>query len=163
MDLKIVSLERNPWLWLNNWKSLETFAKIISVTSISVIYSIYAITLVKYLNQTWYVFLSLKSFRFTCIFWSWIFWGLEHNRFKCFYSKIMFVSPSLLIHVTLKFTKLSNDNFISVYAHDSLKCLLFITLRVRNLIVSQHLFKTATPCIIAKIQYALGNRMKMKI
>ena len=36
-------------------------------------------------------------------------------------------------------------------------------LRVRNLIVSRHLFKTATPCIIAKIQYALGNRMKMKI
>jgi hypothetical protein len=43
MDLKIYSLERNPWLWLNNWQSLETFAKIISVTSISVIYSIYAI------------------------------------------------------------------------------------------------------------------------
>ncbi len=35
MDLKIYSLERNPRLWLDSWKSLETFAKIISVTSIS--------------------------------------------------------------------------------------------------------------------------------
>ncbi len=35
MDLKSYSLERNPRLWLNSWQSLETFAKIISVTSIS--------------------------------------------------------------------------------------------------------------------------------
>ncbi len=35
MDLKIYSLERNPRLWLNSWQSLETFAKIISVTSTS--------------------------------------------------------------------------------------------------------------------------------
>ncbi len=34
-DLKIYSLKRNPRLWLDNWQSLETFAKIISVTSIS--------------------------------------------------------------------------------------------------------------------------------
>ncbi len=37
MDSKIYSLERNPPLWLNSWQSLETFAKIISVTSISAI------------------------------------------------------------------------------------------------------------------------------
>ena len=36
IDLKIYSLERNPRLWLNSWQSLQTFAKIISVTSISV-------------------------------------------------------------------------------------------------------------------------------
>ncbi len=35
MNLKIYSLERNPRLWLGSWQSLETFAKIISVTSIS--------------------------------------------------------------------------------------------------------------------------------
>ncbi len=35
MDLKIYSLERNPRLWLDSWQSLETLAKIISVTSIS--------------------------------------------------------------------------------------------------------------------------------
>ncbi len=34
MDLKIYSLERNPRLWLDSWQSLETFAKIIPVTSI---------------------------------------------------------------------------------------------------------------------------------
>ncbi len=36
MDLKIDSLERNPRLWLDSWQDLETFAKIVSVTSISV-------------------------------------------------------------------------------------------------------------------------------
>ncbi len=36
MDLKIYSLERNLQLWLDNWRSLENFEKIISVTSISV-------------------------------------------------------------------------------------------------------------------------------
>ncbi len=35
MDLKIHSLERNPRLWLDSWQSLKTFAKIISVASIS--------------------------------------------------------------------------------------------------------------------------------
>ncbi len=35
MDLKIYKLERNPRLRLDSWRSLETFAKIISVTSIS--------------------------------------------------------------------------------------------------------------------------------
>ncbi len=35
MDLKICSLERNPQQWIDSWQSLETFAKIISVTSIS--------------------------------------------------------------------------------------------------------------------------------
>ncbi len=34
MGIKIYSLERNPWLCLDSWQSLETFAKIISVTSI---------------------------------------------------------------------------------------------------------------------------------
>ncbi len=33
---KIYSLERNPRLWLDNWLSLKTFSKIISVTSVSV-------------------------------------------------------------------------------------------------------------------------------
>ncbi len=37
IDLKIYSLERNPRLWLDSWQSLETFAKIISVTYIYVL------------------------------------------------------------------------------------------------------------------------------
>ncbi len=35
IDLKIYSLERNQRLWLDSLQSLRTFAKIISVTSIS--------------------------------------------------------------------------------------------------------------------------------
>jgi hypothetical protein len=35
LDLKIYSLERNTRLWIDSWQSLETFAKIISVTSSS--------------------------------------------------------------------------------------------------------------------------------
>ncbi len=39
MNLKMCSLGRHPRLWLDSWQSLETFAKIISVTSISILYS----------------------------------------------------------------------------------------------------------------------------
>jgi hypothetical protein len=35
MDLKIYCLQRNPRLWLDSWQSLKSFAKIISVISIS--------------------------------------------------------------------------------------------------------------------------------
>ncbi len=44
MDLKICSLERHAWLWFVSWQSLETCAKIISVTSISILYSILFVT-----------------------------------------------------------------------------------------------------------------------
>ncbi len=35
MDKKIFSLERNLRLWFNSWLTLDTFNKIVSVTSIS--------------------------------------------------------------------------------------------------------------------------------
>jgi hypothetical protein len=38
MDLKIYSLQRNPRLWLDSWQSLESFAKIISVTSTPIVF-----------------------------------------------------------------------------------------------------------------------------
>ncbi len=38
MDFKIYSFKRTPRLWLDSWQTLETFAKISSVTSISVLF-----------------------------------------------------------------------------------------------------------------------------
>ncbi len=78
MDLKIYSPDRNPQLWLDSWQSLETFAKITSVTSISGITFLY-----QGAKQTWridpsgriinFVWLPLRNscgYRATCLTWN---------------------------------------------------------------------------------------------